>query len=153
MVKKPRLSVAQYLTNQIASCAKPQTEIAAECGYKGANIISMFKKGLTKVPVGKAALLAKSIGTDPTHLLDLVMSEYYPEAWDVVQSVMGNVLVTDNERKIIELVRATAAGQHVAPETKEDEQELQALIMKWKSRSDKRDAASVERFEREKRGR
>lgn len=46
-------SMARYLTKQIDALSgiKNQREIAAEIGYDKPNMISMFKRGETKVPL------------------------------------------------------------------------------------------------------
>lgn len=101
---KQGVTVAEFLANQIAISGKSQKEIADELGYDKANIITMFKQGLTKLPVYKVKLMAQSLGIDPIRLMNIVMNEYMPEAWAAIQEVIG-IAVTENEREIINELR------------------------------------------------
>ncbi len=103
---KPQITVAEYLSQQINLCGKTQAEIAKEAGFAKANIITMFKQGNTKVPVSKVGPLAKALEVDPLHLYKLVMSEYEPDTWEMLQeSVLKQPFVTKNEMEIIEVIR------------------------------------------------
>jgi transcriptional regulator with XRE-family HTH domain len=87
---------ANYLANQIRISEISQKDIAEALGYESANIVSMFKKGLTKVPIEKVPALAKALHLDPAHLLMLAMREYMPEAFATIQKTLGHT-VTENE--------------------------------------------------------
>ena len=97
---------ANYLANQIRIAEVPQKDIAEALGYQNANIVSMFKKGLTKVPIEKVPALAKALHLDPVHLLMLAMREYMPEAFAVIQATLGHT-ITNNELALIAEVRKT----------------------------------------------
>lgn len=106
-IPKPRVSVAEYLTQQIDLCGKTQLEIARECGFDKPNIITMFKQGKSKLPIGRIAVMAKALGVDPLHLYALCMSEYEPETWAAIQeSVLKQPVITQNEREILDLIRS-----------------------------------------------
>jgi hypothetical protein len=95
---------ANYLANQIRISEVPQKDIAEALGYENANIVSMFKKGLTKVPIEKVPALAKALHLDPAHLLMLAMREYMPEAFATIQKTLGHT-VTENEFELVSEVR------------------------------------------------
>ena len=95
---------ANYLANQIRISEVPQKDIAEALGYQNANIVSMFKKGLTKVPIEKVPALAKALHLDPAHLLMLAMREYMPEAFATIQKTLGHT-VTENEFELVSEVR------------------------------------------------
>ncbi len=81
-----------------------QRDIAKKLGYQRPNIISMWKRGETKVPLDKIPALAEALGVDPAKLFRLAMLQYWPAASDTVNKVFGGV-VTEEEtelRKIIE---------------------------------------------------
>ena len=40
-----KTTVAKYIERQLALCGRSQKEIATECGYSNANMITMFKTG------------------------------------------------------------------------------------------------------------
>ena len=65
--KKPGMpfadsAIAKYIDKKIDELkgVKTQREIAAEVGYEMPNIISMFKRGESKVPLQKIPLLSQS---------------------------------------------------------------------------------------------
>ena len=104
--KKPKITVAEYLTQQIDLSGKSQALIAEECQFQKPNIISMLKKGTTNVPIAKVGLLSKSLGVDAAHFFKLVMEQYYPETWHTLEtSVFNQKYITDNEMEVIELLR------------------------------------------------
>lgn len=107
--KKPprkRPTVAEYLTAQIDLCGKAQLEIAKECGFGNANIITMFKQGKSKLPVSRIGAIAKALNVDALYLFTLVMSQYEPETWQVIEeSIFKQPLLSRNELEIIEVLR------------------------------------------------
>ena len=98
-------SVAEYLAWQMNACGKSQVEIAKEAGFPKPNVLSMMKKGDTKVPLEKIGKLAKAIEIDPVFLFRMVMSEYYPSTWEEIQKMIGQPVLTDNEVELIETIR------------------------------------------------
>lgn len=100
------MTVAEYLTHAIDMSGKSQKEIAREVGWQKPNMISMVKQGITKVPIEKAPALAKACGVDPAAFLGIVMREYFPEVWTVINKNLGYVL-TEEERKMIDEFRAS----------------------------------------------
>ena len=101
---KSTKNVAEYLSAQIDMCGKSQKEIADELGYTKPNIITMFKQGITKVPVHKAPALAKAIGINEAKFLRMVMGEYMPEALKAVELHLSGLLV-ESEREILSVYR------------------------------------------------
>ena len=109
---KPKYTVAEYVKSQLALCGKSQREIAAEIEYANPNIITMFKLGTTKIPIAKIGALAKALGVDPAFLLRMAMSEYMPEAWQEIQTVMGKQnLMTEQERRLVDFINNATEGQ------------------------------------------
>lgn len=102
--KLPTSSVARFLAAQIDICSLSQKEIAEHIGYSKPNIITMFKQGLTKLPIEKVGLMAEALGVDPARLLKMTMEEYMPGTWDVIQDIVGYG-VTRNEKEIIDILR------------------------------------------------
>lgn len=103
-----QMTVAEYLTQAIAISGKSQREIAQEVGWNSANVLSMMKQGITKVPVEKAPDLAKSIGVDQSVFLRIVMNEYMPEAWAVIRKFSGDLL-TEEELELVKKHRVAKA--------------------------------------------
>ena len=124
--KKGHLSFAQYLTRLLEITDKSQRQIAEDCGYANPNIISMFKKGHTKVPLEKIPSMAKALGVDPADMLRRAMRETMPAVLQTVEDVMGD-LVTVNERKILETIRSTSKESDPKLD-KDTEKALKALF-------------------------
>lgn len=97
-----RPTVAEFLADSIALINKTQAQIAAECGFESPNVITMFKKGQTKLPINRVGPLAKALNVDPVHLLRLVLLEYLPDTWETIETTLQTTLLTENE---LELVR------------------------------------------------
>lgn len=104
-----KATFAEYIAFQIDNSDKKQKEIARELEYDNPNIITMFKKGITKVPINKIPKFADVLGVDRVHLLRLALLEYSPDLWDTLQQIVGNT-VTANELEIVELVRSVVGN-------------------------------------------
>lgn len=150
MSKPKRISVAEYLTQQINICGKSQKEIADEVGYEKPNVITMFKQGKTKLPINKVGAFAKALGIDPLHLLRIAMSEYTRETWDVIEELIGKSLVTQDELAVLEIIRTIGEGQPIAPRTAIEVEELKELATKWRKRVEMEAQAAAERVARDK---
>lgn len=144
-MKKPRITVSEYLTQQIMISGVAQKEIAEGLGYDKPNIITMFKQGRTKIPLNKVAPLAKILGVDPIHFLRLAMTEYSPETWEVLEGMLGQRLTSTHEQEILTIIRDAAGGHDVTPVTDDDRQQLAELAASWATREGK--LAKAERTE------
>ena len=123
-----RPTVAGYLTAQIALCGKSQIEIARECGFDKPNIITMLKNGQTKLPVARVGQIARALGVDPLYLFSLVMTEYEPETWKIIQeSILKQPYVSANEIEIIEVVRSANVANPKVRTDKERERLLAVI--------------------------
>ena len=94
--------IAQYFTKQIdaLSGVKTQREIAAEIGYDKPNMISLLKRGETKVPLDKIPALAKALHVDPAHLFRLAMEQQWPGMKAVVDEIFKNS-ASDNKTETL----------------------------------------------------
>lgn len=98
-------TIADLIADLLADSDKTQREIAAECGFEKPNIITMFKKGSTKVPLNRIGTLAKALNADPAHMLRLAMREYMPDTWESIEETLNSTLLTANELKLIRAYR------------------------------------------------
>lgn len=94
----------EVISALIDACPKRQNQIAEEMGMIKANNITMFKTGLTRVPIRRLPALAKSIGADATYLVRLWFQQYDPEALEVIET-FHSFPVTDNEKNILKTLR------------------------------------------------
>lgn len=119
-------NVAEFITWQIKLCGKSQVEIAKETGFPKPNVLSMIKSGATKVPLEKIGKLAKALEIDPLHLFQMVMSEYFPTTWDEIEGMVGQPVLTHNERELLELIRSAKV---INPRLRTDEERHQLLAV------------------------
>lgn len=107
-----RISVAKYISDQIDLCGKSQKEIAQEIGFDKPNVISMIKKGATKVPHVKIYKMAKALEVDPVYFFKLCMDEYNPEFSEVIEQIVGGKIISDNEYEFVQVLRSANAADH-----------------------------------------
>lgn len=125
----PTSKVAKFLTDKIDSSPLSQKEIALRLGYTKPNIITMFKQGTTKLPVDKVGLMADALDVDQVKLLKLVMTEYMPDTWEAIQSIVG-FAATENEQRMIEIIREASDDTDPRIRNKAQEEELSAWAAK-----------------------
>ena len=99
----PKFTVAEFIADKIAQSDKTQKQIADECGFENPNVITMFKKGATKLPVNRIGALARAIDVDSAHLFRLVMRDYAPDTWETIEEMLNGTVLTANE---LDLIRA-----------------------------------------------
>lgn len=108
---KNKITVAEFVAQQLALSDLTQREVAERLGYDRPNFITMIKQGQSKLPINKAPLLAKTLGLDPAHFLRIVLQEYSPEIWAAIEEVYESrerPLLTADEAEIIKIVREEA---------------------------------------------
>src|SRR5260370_34113677 len=106
----PHMSVAEFLTGAIGLSGKTQRQITDDIGYDNPNILTLFKQGKTKLPVNKVKLMAQSLGVEPTRLLRIVMTEYMPDAWQVIDDLVGDKIISQDERGVLSLAETCTGG-------------------------------------------
>lgn len=143
MAKSERIPFHHFIAQQIAMSSKQQKEIAADLGYEKPNVMTMFKKGTTRVPINKIVPLALSLGIDPTHMLRLAMEEYMPETWAIIEPYIGRDLVSKEEYAGLEAIREASHGVPVDFTTARNREPLIALIEKLAREENARNDASL----------
>lgn len=110
-------ALCRFLNKQITALSgvKSQREIAAEAGYDRPNIISMFKRGETKVPLDRIPALAKALHVDPAHLFRLALEQQMPEVAKIMHQVIGKT-VSDHEFELVQAFRKATKDADPKPE-------------------------------------
>ena len=84
---------------------KTQGEIAEEAGFISPNMLSMLKKGSTKLPIDRVPALAKALECDPALLLRLALEQSEGStAATAIYDILGRP-VTKNEMTWITVIR------------------------------------------------
>lgn len=109
--------VAEFIANRQLAMGMTNQEIADHVGYANANVISMMKKGRTKLPLEKVGVMADALGADPAKMMRMTLKEYAPELLDTIEKCLGGVVVTENEKALLEIWRdATNNADPAIPE-------------------------------------
>jgi hypothetical protein len=103
-VKKDRF-VAR-LEKAINASPKTQFQIADELGYPNANLITIFKKGTTRVPLDKVAPMARALDLDPGNFMREWLAVYMPVALAALEELVGTPL-SRPERAWVDGLRKT----------------------------------------------
>src|SRR5271156_1635106 len=120
--KKPGMpfadsAIAKYIDKTIDDLkgVKTQREIAQEACFELPDIISMFKRGETRVPLDRIPLLSKALGVDPAHMFRLALEQYWPDRGEIIAKLFGR-LASENEEEIF-LKPWRTATRNTDPET------------------------------------
>ncbi len=81
--------LATLLDRYLAASQKPLRRIAKEAGFAMPNMLSMIRKGQTKVPLTRIPALAHSLGLDERALFEAALREYQPELWLILDGLYG----------------------------------------------------------------
>ncbi len=84
-----RSPTANFLDRAIDHSGLTQREVAARAGFAKPNMISMMKKGDTKVPIERIPALAKVCGVDAKDFLRAAFKEYHPGIWEILSECFG----------------------------------------------------------------
>lgn len=105
MTKKDTQTVAEFLTYHIERSYRTQKEIALDIGYTKANIITMFKQGLTRLPLDKIGIVAEVLEIDPGVLFHKVLKEYMPDTLASLKPIMKGLELSEDEVELITFYR------------------------------------------------
>jgi transcriptional regulator with XRE-family HTH domain len=126
-----KFTVAEFITGRIAVSRLTQKELARRLGYPKPNIITMFKQGLTKVPIEKVPKLAELLECDPLMLLQMTMNEYKPEEFKAIMEICG-LPISKNERKIIEIIREKSGKRDRDPDYQNNRKLVEDVALQLK---------------------
>jgi transcriptional regulator with XRE-family HTH domain len=76
----------EFLSARIEKSGLSQVAIADAIGYCNSNIVSMFKNGVTKVPLDRLPPLAKCLDVNQSELVELWLKSYRPEWVEIVSA-------------------------------------------------------------------
>lgn len=116
-------AVAKLIDEQIKrlkAVGVSQKTIAEEACYANPNIMTMFKKGSSKVPIAAVPKLADALRVDKARFMRLVMAEYYPELLPAIEECIAPT-VTSNERHLLDIWRE--ATDNSDPEINDDQRQ------------------------------
>ena len=100
-------ALARFLDKRIDELrgVKTQAEIAAEAGFKTANMVTMLKLGDTKLALDRVPSMAKALDVDPAYLLRLAFDQAFGETTAKAIHEIWGTPITANERVWIAEIR------------------------------------------------
>ncbi len=110
-LKNTPISVAAFITQSIAASGKTQSEVARDIGLPNPNAVSMLTTGNLKLPLNRIGSIARALDVNAAHLLRIVLREYTPDLLEVIEQVLERPLLSTNEARIIECVRAISGDR------------------------------------------
>ena len=110
--------VAKFVDARITGLkeTKSQRQIATEAGYDKPNIISMIKRGETRLPLDRIAALARALETDPSHLLRLAIEDYFPDLTSLIEDAVGRFTTKNEHEFLLKPWRDATENADPAPE-------------------------------------
>ena len=97
---------------------KTQRDIATEAGFTNPNMLTMLKKGQTKLAIDRVATLASALETDPKYLLRLALQQSRNETMVRVYDEVLGAVVTRNETGWLEVIREASNNSDPAVSTR-----------------------------------
>lgn len=98
-------------------------------GYQTA-VVARVVKGDMKIPINKIVIFAKVLRVSPLRLFKMV----YPELIDNLREIFGSYPLSDNEKAIIETVRRVSGSNDAHPETVEELNSFEQMVLSWSNR-------------------
>ncbi|WP_172380270.1 helix-turn-helix domain-containing protein [Vibrio sp. Vb339] len=89
--------IPRIVTSAVRNSIKSQAELASELNLN-ANLITMFKQGRTKVPISRAAELARVLNINEQEFVRLVLESYHQEVLKAIEATfVVSKTVDENE--------------------------------------------------------
>ena len=112
MAKKPyeNTRLAKFLETRVLELKhkKSQAEIAEEAGFVNLNMVTMIKKGSTKLPIDRVPALAKALESDSALLLRLALEQSEGStAAAAIYEIIGQPITKNEMSWIIEIRQAS----------------------------------------------
>jgi hypothetical protein len=98
------LSVAEFLTMAMKVSGKTDAELVDALELDNVSQVAQLRDGSIRMPMILIEDYAVAFGVDPTYLLLLALSDYFPEPLEALM-ILGGGLITGNERYMLQDVR------------------------------------------------
>ena len=102
---KPRDMFVVKLAERIKAKGTSQVSLAEALGYANANMISLFKKGTTRIPLDKVVPFARALDVDPAEMIREWFDTYMPGILPTVIDPYIGMALTANEEAWVRRLR------------------------------------------------
>ena len=110
--RKRQSLVAEFVAEQLQKSTRTIDEVAEQAGMPP-KVISMISAGQSKLPINQVDALAKALGVETVYLLRLVLEDYLPDSWSIVQDKLQELAITPYEQEVIDGYRRLSQGRDI----------------------------------------
>ena len=125
------LTFADYIARALSESRNTIEWLAAKVGQENANILKAVLNKTMKAPVASIYPLAKALDLDHAHVLNVYLRDYLPELERAIFDCGGSMLVSEQERIILDGYRRFS--KYADPELTlfEEEGAVVVAITRW----------------------
>jgi hypothetical protein len=105
--------VAQFVSETIAKSDRSIDDIALDASIQP-KVLQMIMAGTAKLAINQANDLAQALKVDGIYLLRLILEDYLPESWSIIQDKLAELAITPYEQEILEGYRQLSQGREIA---------------------------------------
>jgi hypothetical protein len=107
--------VHDLLLRAIEKACVSDEVVAEACSFSSVKFVQQIKQNNMKIPLTKIPSLAKAIGLDENHLLRLALNENHPGLLEQIEAMLGTMLISESEKKLIESYRYISKDTDATP--------------------------------------
>lgn len=113
--EQPKATIAALIARGQRSLDLSDQQIAQALDYKNPAIVQMMKSGQMRLPLNKAAPLAKVLDMEPGDVMRTLLGENSPELLTAIEECMGPLSLTAGEKRLITALRKSSQGRDATP--------------------------------------
>jgi hypothetical protein len=110
-----RPTIKQLIADRQADLGLSDLDVALSMGYNSPEVVAMIKSGGMRLPINKARLLADVLQVGPRDVMYMLLRDTSPEMLTGIEDCVGPLSLTDAEVRLIQKLRAAAAGDATSP--------------------------------------
>lgn len=114
-LKTRATTIKDLIALQQEGLALSDQALADALGYEHSRVIQMIKAGQVRLPMNKAAALARVLEVEPGDVMYLLLMETSPDMLKAIEECMGPLSLSDGERRLLMALRRSAGGRQSAP--------------------------------------
>lgn len=100
--------VSVFLTRALEDSEKTQAQVAKEMGLAKGNVMTMFKQGLSPMPIRHIPSFCESTNSDVIELMTLALREYHPAMYQTFKDLGVEAMAQIFSEELVPPVLATS---------------------------------------------
>jgi len=105
----------EILDRAFCDACKSDEQIARETIIGSAGFVKLIRRGAAKLPLQFVSTFADIANLDVAYLMRVALDEYHPGLLNLVEPLIGGVMLSHAEKKLIESFRFIADGSDDTP--------------------------------------